>query len=195
MDCIKYLGVKTSKDHRWNDHAEYITSKETNTLNFLKRNLQIGNSRIKAIAYKTLVRPQFEYCQTVWDPYTNELKHKLEMVKRRAARFTLGNYKTTASVGNMLAKLQRESLEHRRKIARLESFYKIKNNLVEIPMPLPMNPHSHSENSQTYAVPFARHDYYKMSFFPRTAREWNALPNDVVSIQTRDRFEEALEHM
>ena len=42
---------------------------------------------------------------------------------------------------------------------------------------------------------FARHDYYKMSFFPRTAREWNALPNDVVSIQTRDRFKEALKHM
>ena len=192
VDCIKYLEVKIPKDLRWNDHAEYITSKATNTINFLSRNLQIGNTRVKAIAYKTLVRPQLEYCQTVWDPYTNELKHKLEMVQPRAARLTLQNYKTTASVRNMLAKLQWESLEHRRKIARLESFYKI---LVEIPMPLPMNPHSHSENSQMYAVPFARHDYYKMSFFPRTAREWNALPNDVVSIQTRDRFKEALKHM
>ena len=82
---MKYQGVKISKDLRWNNHAKYITSKATNTLNFLRRNLQIGNSRVKAIAYKTLVRPQLEYCQTVWDPYTNELKHKLEMVQQRRA--------------------------------------------------------------------------------------------------------------
>ena len=195
VECTKYLGVKISKDLRWNDHVEYITAKATNTLNFLRRNIQIGNSRIKAIAYKTLVRPQLEYCQTVWDPYTNELKHKLEMVQRRAARFAFRNYNSTSSVGSMLAKLQWESLEHRRKIARLETFYKIKNNLVEIPMTLQLNRHSHSENSQTYAVPYARNDYYKMSFFPRTARDWNALLNNVVTIETKEPFKEALKNI
>ena len=62
VDCSKYLRVKVSRDLRWNDHINYITNKATNTLNFLRRNLQIGNTKIKAIADQTLVRPQIEYC-------------------------------------------------------------------------------------------------------------------------------------
>ena len=160
VDCSKYLGVKVSRDLRWNDHINYITNKATNTLNFLRRNLQIGNKKIKAIAYQTLVRPQLEYCQTVWDPYTQEQKQKLEMVQRRAARFVVRNYSRTASVTNMLVKLRWKTLEERRKNARLE-IYKIINNQVEIPMPLQRNTYTHSENSETFRVPFAKHDFYK----------------------------------
>ena len=192
VECTKYLGIKIAKDLRWNNHIEYVTAKATNSLNFLRRNIQIGNSKIKSIAYQTLVRPQLEYCQTVWDPYTQELKNKLEMVQRRAARFTLSNYSPTSSVNSMLEKLQWKSLEHRRKIARLVMFHKISNNSVATPMTLKLNKHTHSQNSQTYVVPYARNDYYKMSFFPRTAREWNGLPNDTVLIKTKDQFKEAL---
>ena len=150
VDCSKYLGVIVSRDLRWNDHINYITNKATNTLNFLRRNLQIGNTKIKAIAYQTLVRPQLEYCQTVWDPYTQEQKQKLELVQRRTARFVVRNYSRTASVTTMLVKLRWKTLEERRKNARLETFYKIINNQVEIPMPLQRNTYTHSENSQTF---------------------------------------------
>ena len=192
VDCSKYLGVKITKDLRWNNHVEYITAKATKSLNFLRRNIRIGNSKIKSIAYQTLVRPQLEYCQTVWDPYTEEMKNKLEMVQRRAARFALSDYSPTSSVTGMLNKLQWESLESRRKIARLVMFYKIKNNLVEIPMPLQLNKFTHNQNTQAYIVPYARNDYYKMSFFLKTVREWNELPNHIVSSKTKEEFKKAL---
>ncbi len=51
------------------------------------RNLNIDNQRVKIQAYKTLVRSLLKYRCTVWD--TKHLVDKLEMVLRRAARFTL----------------------------------------------------------------------------------------------------------
>ena len=87
------------------------------------------------------------------------------MVQRRAARFVVRNYSRTASVTNMLVKLRWKTLEERRKNARLETFYKIINNQVEIPMSLQRNTYTHSENSQTFRVPLAKHDFYKNSLF------------------------------
>jgi hypothetical protein len=38
--------------------------------------------------YQALVRPKIEYSCSVWDPHTNEYKKRIEMVQRRAARYT-----------------------------------------------------------------------------------------------------------
>ena len=35
-------------------------------------------------------------------------------------------------------------------------------------------------NSHAFKIPFAQTDYYKNSFFPRTIRDWNALPTEAV---------------
>ena len=86
-------------------------------------------------------------------------------------------------------------MENPGKNARLETFYKIINNQVEIPMPLQRNTYTHSENSQTFQVPFAKHDFYKNSFFPRTARDWNALPNNVVTAENLVQFKESLRNI
>ena len=59
-------------------------------------------------------------------------------------------------------------------------------------MPLQQNTYTHSENSQTFLVPFAKHEFYKNSFFPRTARDWNALPNNVVTAENLVQFKESL---
>ena len=89
-DSVKYLGVTITSDLRWNKHIHTITSKANRTLGFLKRNLKINSTALKSTAYKTLIRPSFEYACTVWDPYTQGNNYKLEMVQRRAARFVLG---------------------------------------------------------------------------------------------------------
>ena len=62
---VKYLGVKIADDLRWDDHINMITTKATNSLNFLRRNLKINNLHIKQLAYKALVRPLLEYCPTL----------------------------------------------------------------------------------------------------------------------------------
>ena len=36
-------------------------------------------------------------------------------------------------------------------------------------------------NTLAYQVPFANTDIYKCSFFPQTIRDWNALPDSLIS--------------
>jgi myo-inositol-hexaphosphate 3-phosphohydrolase len=92
VSTAKYLGITLSHDLRWNQHITNITNKANRTLGFLRRNLQINHPQLKTTAYNSLVRPSVEYATTVWDPYTKGNIRKVEMVQRRAARFTLNRY-------------------------------------------------------------------------------------------------------
>ena len=80
-----------------------------------------------------MVRPILEYASSVWDPYTNVNIQKLESVRRRAARFCLGDYSRYSSVTSMLLLLDLPSLQSRRKLAKLITMYKIINGNLHIP--------------------------------------------------------------
>ena len=125
VESAKYLGVTITSDLRWNCHVSNITNKGNQTLGFLKRNLKIKSPALKAFAYKSLVRPTLEYSSTAWDPYTQQNIDKIEMVQRRAARYTLNRYGKTESVTNMLVELGWDTLETRKKKSRLVVLYKI----------------------------------------------------------------------
>ena len=85
----KYLGITMTSKFEWRNHIEITSKKANKSLGFLKRNLAHAPKEIRETAYKTLVRPQAEYCAAIWDPHTDELAHKVEMVQRRSARFVL----------------------------------------------------------------------------------------------------------
>ena len=46
----KYLGVTVSSDLKWDTHINTITRKASLALGFVRRNLKIGNSKVKAAA-------------------------------------------------------------------------------------------------------------------------------------------------
>jgi len=143
----------------------------------------VGNPQIKERAYKTLVHPILEYSSTVWDPYTSTAMKKVESVQHRAAHVTLNHYRKTCSVGAMLTELNWQLLAERRRIAHLVMFYNICCHLVAITMPLESKTFlfpSKTENSLAYVIPASYCDYRLHSFFPRTVREWNFLPQPVV---------------
>ena len=102
-DVTTYLEVDLSKDPSWNHHTTRIAKKANRTLGFIKRNFYTAPRETKDLAYKTLVRPQLEYCSTVWDPHTTKAADPLDKVQRRAARFTTNRYNnvtTTSSIHN-----------------------------------------------------------------------------------------------
>ncbi len=179
------------------EHA-YIrktASKANSTLGFLKRNLNINSQAVKEKAYMAMVRPTLEYASSVWNPYTQNLIHHLEMVQRRAARFTLNRNRNTSSVGEMLCHLGWPTLELRRQNASLVMFYKCVHGLVAVPVSehlvLATRVTRHSHN-MAYQIPHSGADYRKYSFYPSTARLWNGLPGEIVSVDTVDSFKARL---
>ena len=72
-----------SSDLSWDTHINQISKMANNTLDFLRRNIKIHFESLKSSANKVLVRPQLEYCSTVWCPFTdsNTLNLKLPNVE------------------------------------------------------------------------------------------------------------------
>ena len=114
-------------------HINRISKEANNTLGFLRRNIKIHSESLKTSAYKVLVRPQLEYCSTVWCPFTDSNISKLESVQRRAARCVKHDYGQTFSVKEMRQSLQWGRLAQWRIDNKLSIMYKITHNLIAIP--------------------------------------------------------------
>ena len=108
--------------------------------NFLQRNLRQCSKAIKSKAYLAFVRPIFDYASVVWSPHTNSNINTLQMVQRKAARCVFGDFSTYSSVSSMLQELQWNSLQERRRQARLIMFYKILHKLVEVDFDTHLHP-------------------------------------------------------
>ena len=102
QDSTKYLGVDLQSSLSWKNHIDRISKKANSMLWFLRRNLRSCKEDTKANAYFTMVRSNLEYCSSVWSPHHKDQVHKVEMVQRRAARFTTNSNRNTSSVSSML---------------------------------------------------------------------------------------------
>jgi len=191
VSSAKYLGVTISNDLKWNVHLQNVKNKANRTQGMLRRNLKISSPNIKQMAYQGLVRPQLEYCSTVWDPHNKKYIQSLEMVQRRAARWVLGRYHNTSSVTDMLNHLQWPTLEARRRDARLCMMFKVVHNLVAI-VPLqyltPVVRRTRLSHPYSFIQLQAKNEDYRNSFFPRTVVQWNMLPPEVVLAPSLDAF-------
>ena len=116
----------------WSPHCNTIASKANRTLGVLREHLKGCSKSVKSTADKAPVRPQLEYCSSVWDPFHQSDKATLERVHGRAARFVTGDYKRESSVTTVINNLGWKSLEERRAASRLILMYKIVNKLVDI---------------------------------------------------------------
>ena len=85
----------------------------------------------------------------------------IERVQRRAARFATNKYRNTSSVGNMLQHLEC------RKDSRLNMFYKIVNDKVEIPKTdrlIPQKRQKRHSHTKSFQIPSRKTEYRKESF-------------------------------
>ena len=117
---------------KWTKHIEQTCSRANIALGFIgKRNVKVPSPRIKEKLYN--VRPHVEYASAVWSPHEVKPIHQLEMVQRRAARWTLNRHHNTSSVKGMLEDLQWRTLEQRHTDCRLVLLFQIIHGLVQIP--------------------------------------------------------------
>lgn len=67
--------------------------------------------RVREMAYQTLVRPLAGVRFSNMGPLTQQTVHKIEMVQRRAARWTINDYNRTNSVTSLLHQLDWQTLK------------------------------------------------------------------------------------
>ena len=193
----KYLGVELDSKLTWNEHISAITGKAYSSLGFLRRNLYFCPKQIKMQAYYSLVIPHLKYACSVWNPHTQKNIQSIEIVQRRAARFVKKcTQRTPGTVTSLLEELKWPSLEQRRKQTRLTNLYKIVNagtRAVEIP-----NYFRQKERQTRNYHPLkfinaaCRTNIYKYSFFPRSVKEWNELPETIIEAADTEAFKLAL---
>ena len=157
VESIKYLGVTITKDLKWNTHISNVCAKANRTLGFFRRNLFSCPQDVREAAYKGLVRPILEYGSSVWDPHYEGLKDDLEKVQKRAARFVTTN--------------------------RIILLYKGLKGRAKIPTDdlITKNRRCRNQHSLAFQIPSASTNAYLHSFFPQTIRDWNELPDSLIS--------------
>ena len=199
VDNTKYLGITISNDLGWSIQAANTSNKANTTLAFLRRNLKLCPKKLKETAYHSLVRSVLEYAATAWDPHLLKDINNLEMVQRRAARFTLNNYTYDSSVTAMLKLLDWQDLRSRREDQRLILFYKIIHGLVMVPVDdSEVLKHADTRTRAAHNFKFktirATTNNYKHSFFVATTPAWYNLPTDVAESTTIEMFESRLKN-
>ena len=161
-----YLGVELSEDLGWEPHINKVISKANRTLGFLRRNIYKCPHDIKSQAYISLVRLHLEYASSVWDPFRKYHINALEMVQRKAARFATSNYtREPITVTTILQNLGWQTLENRRKMARLTLLYKSINGEEAVNIP-PYLTKPTIRTKQYHSQRFSR-------LIPRTISDWN----------------------
>ena len=168
-------------------------------------------------AYITLVRSTLEYGAIIWDPFLKTDINRLDRIQRSAARFICNDYRSRSpgAVTKMLADLDLQSLQQRRKELRLTFLFKVVEGLVPaIPASDYIVPVTHKRriratkhsdyvttntvtqyqlnNSKCFKTIRCNTDTYRHSFFPKTIAEWNQLDDSTVNKKTVETFRSAL---
>ena len=183
----KYLGVTLQSNMKFNVHIDNICTKANKMLGMLRRNLRSAPEKTKELGYKSLVRPVLEYASSVWDPHTAKDIGKIEAVQRRAARFIKSKYKKEDSVSAMIKDLKWNTLEQRRRKARLSMLYKIRHDQVQVKFVKLKRLKSRGGrrgHTEQYERVTCKSEYRNQTFLPKTVREWNSLDQETVNAQT-----------
>ena len=110
----------------------------------------------------------------------------------------LGVHKTIEKgcVSEMIRKLNLEPLNIRRTNKRLTIFHKAINGHLALPIGhlQPVLRRTRHLNSKAYNTIHTSKDCYKYSFFPRTIKDWNSLPDKIATIKEPHKFKFALAH-
>ena len=187
-DSTSYLGVELSADMKWNSHVKKATVKGNTMLEILCRNLKNCLKNLKALAYKSILRPKLECACSIWDPYTDVNIKTLEGVQtqRRSARFVCNQFSFHhESVTSMLNELDWPSIQQRRAEKRmaLPLFHHVVNETVDVEALALMTRTKRTSrklNRVQYKTHSSKKDCYKYSFVQRSIIQWNNIdaPDD-----------------
>ena len=190
MECEKDLGVHVTSDLSWDYHISQSINKAKKCIGWVTRNVISREANVMLNIYKSLVRPNLEYCVQLWNPLPSHgnwaLIMEVESVQREFTRiidnFGLLPYK------QRLANLKLTTLIERRARGDLIEVFKIFRGLCGYGEGF----FNFSRSGMNIVLKSQSHKFN--TFQMRVARYWNKIPDDVKMSSSVDQFKENLEN-
>ncbi len=191
----KHLGITITKDMSWNLHIDAIIKKAASRLSGIRRIRFFITRKARVSLYNALVLPILEYGGVIFDNCTLYLKQRMESLQRRAAVICTCAFRNT-SYERLLGELGWNTLDQRRKLARMSLFYKMNHKLCDeddqctdcgnkvgvpdylknlVPKKVGERTDYYLRNANDLTTVKTKKVKVYNSFVPKTVREWNNL--------------------
>jgi ribonuclease P/MRP protein subunit RPP40 len=157
------------------------------------RTIKNRTKKIMLNLYKSLVRPQLDYCINVWRPHLKSDIKILENVQKRFTKSIQGLKKIKYKERLQILKLT--SFETRCLRSDLLTCFKVFNNYESIDTKnlFVFNERKSRGNSFKLSKVYCRLDSSKFSFPHRVVDEWNKLKDDTVCSESINAFKGGLD--
>ena len=184
----KDLGVIVDDKLNFHKHILKASKKANSILGCIRRAIKYKDKDMIIPLYIAHVRSRLEYGSVVWNPYQVQDKQRLEHIQRRATKMITGM--SHLDYTSRLKALNLPSLEYRRRFADMVQVYKIIYNLerIEIEQFFSYSTTMARGHSKKLFKPRARLNLRKNSFSHRVVKDWNSLPECVISAADLDIF-------
>jgi hypothetical protein len=194
VSSIKDLGIIVDNHLTFAEHIHAKINKAYSMLGIIKRTFNNMTAHTFNMLYKGLVRSQLEYGNSVWSPYRKKLIEELERVQMRATKIIRGC--KGKSYSERLEYLQLPTLKFRRLRGDMIEVYKNLthkyDSKVMLDLPLSSNTKTRG-NSLKLSTARAHYDLRKHFFSSRIVKQWNSLPDDVISAGSTNSFKKRLD--
>ena len=192
----KDLGVTFDEELRFEEHIANKVKIANAIVGQIRTSFSFLDGETFKRLYTALVRPHLEYAQSVWAPHLAKHVKMLENVQIRATKLVDGL--NTVEYVDRLKRLKLPTLKFRRKRGDMIEIFKHfkaydQQALSASFQPRHRNTRSHNLQLQERIPKDGCRGPQSNSFYYRTARLWNELPEVVINAETTDCFKNRLD--
>ena len=191
--------VSIDNNLSFSEHINIKVNKANAIMGVIRRSFRHLDTKTFTTLFKSMVRPHIEYAASVWNHHLKSDITKVESVQRRATKQV--PHLKNLSYKERLTKLKLPTMLYCRMRGDMIEVYKILTGkydpLVTSDL-LPLH-REHVPDSRTRGHSLKllkrrfRRKLSKYSFSRRVVGMWNSLPDDTISAQTVDTFENRLD--
>ena len=186
------LGVIVNNSTKPSRQCAEAAKKANKVLGMIKRTIVSREKEIMLELYKSLVRPNLEYCVQVWCPYLRQDVEKLEKIQRRATKMIKG-------FGNLayeerLRRCKLTTLEKRRNRGDLIETFKIVTGRDKIPAQrlFKFSVDKRTRGHRYKIIKESAGTIMQRFFSARVVNSWNKLDEEIVAADSVMEFKKRL---
>ena len=192
----KDLGVKFDSALRFEEHISEKVKKANAMVGLIRRSFSFLDCELFKKLYITFVRPHLEYAQAVWSPHLRKQINILENVQIRASKIVDGLQHLDYS--ERLEKLNLPTLGYRRLRGDMIELYKHFHKYDRDTVPQSFQTKSRISRKHNFQLVWRKpkdgvRGLQTNSFYYRTTKMWNDLPNEVAHAKDINEFKNKLD--